>query len=350
MEKPLNVFISYSWDSEEHKEWVLKLANYLIEKGGCDVILDQYDLTAGGNMTYFMEKSVEEADKVLLILTPNYKLKADNRQGGVGMEYSMISQGLYNMQTNNKKFLPILKEGNIQESAPTYIQTTIYHDMSKDILFDKYGFELLRIIHQKPKLVKPKPGVIPDFSESIKTPKTKTISDGFVESAGKVLRAQKLAKELENLYESEEGVKIVVESAKRIFTSIKSKAFLYGVQMKFPIHSEVYNNFNSLRLQAGDFFAIADYVGYTNNSVHLISITINSGIDENFTPNTNSPIMQFLSSLTTTKNGAKKYFPVFNNDKTVAWESNNIKFLEEDIVSKVFSLLIKEMSNENKSN
>ena len=106
------------------------------------------------------------------------------------------------------------------------------------------------------------------------------------------------------------------------------------------------NNFNSLRLQAGDFFAIADYVGYTNNSVRLISLTIKSGIDKNYRPNMNSPISQILSSLTATKNGAEKYFPVFNDDKTVGWERNNIKFSEEDIVSKIFSLLLEEMSKE----
>jgi len=40
------VFISYSWDSEAHKEWVLNLANNLI-KNGIGVLLDQYDPSAG---------------------------------------------------------------------------------------------------------------------------------------------------------------------------------------------------------------------------------------------------------------------------------------------------------------
>lgn len=349
MEKPLNIFISYSWDNESHKEWVIKLANYLIEQGGCDVTLDQYDLSIGGNMTYFMEKGVEEADKVLLILTPNYKLKADNREGGVGMEYSMISQGFYNMQSGNKKFLPILKAGSLETSAPTYVQTTIYHDMSNELLFDKKAYELLRIVHEKPELEKPKRGIVPDFSKEQETTRTNTTSEGFVESAGKILKAKKIAKELDRLYKSTKGVNIVIESAERIFEGIQKKSLLYGIQMNFPIHSEVYNKNNSLRLQAGDYFVIVDYVGYTNNSVRLISIKLSSGIDKHYQPNTSDNIiLQFANIYLRTS--YKQFFPQFNDNKSVFWEHDDIRFTEGEVVSRVFSLLLEEMSKEEEEN
>ena len=77
------VFISYSWDNEPHKEWVLNLATQLRNKG-VDVILDIWELTAGKDKDYFMENSVANSDKVLLILTPDYKTKAENRQGEIG--------------------------------------------------------------------------------------------------------------------------------------------------------------------------------------------------------------------------------------------------------------------------
>lgn len=35
-------FISYSWDNENHTDWVLNLGNSLVSFG-LDVILDQYD-------------------------------------------------------------------------------------------------------------------------------------------------------------------------------------------------------------------------------------------------------------------------------------------------------------------
>ena len=71
----------------------MNLANEIVQNG-TDVILDQYDLAAGHELNYFMEKAMT-ADKVVVILTPNYKLKAEKREGGVGAEYSLITQELY---------------------------------------------------------------------------------------------------------------------------------------------------------------------------------------------------------------------------------------------------------------
>ena len=39
-------FISYAWDNEEHKNWVLKLASDL-RHHGIDAILDQWDARLG---------------------------------------------------------------------------------------------------------------------------------------------------------------------------------------------------------------------------------------------------------------------------------------------------------------
>lgn len=346
MEKALHIFISYSWDNEEHKEWVLKLANYLIEQGGCDVTLDQYDLSTGGNMTHFMEKAVADTDKVLLILTPNYKLKADNRQGGVGMEYSMISQGLYAMQNDNTKFLPVLRQGSLNTSAPTYVQTTLYHDMTNDILFDKTAFELLRVIHNKPKLVKPKRGVIPDFSQPKKTASKLKTDDGFAKSANKILRAKELKKELEELSNSEKGIKIVTASAQNIFDSIAAKSDIYSKEIGVDIHLEYYNDQKSLRLQAGDYYAVIDYdAGYNFNSLLMISIKLRSGMDENYQPNNNFHLRHTLSSIYL-GNSTGKFSPQFNEDKSVLWVDDEGRYSEDEIVNKFFSLLLVAMSGE----
>ena len=105
-ESPL-VFIHYSWDSESHKKWTLFLADRLISDG-VDVIFDRYDLRLGSNNNYFMEK-VELADKVLLVMTPEYKIKADNRTSGVGYEYQIISTEFSKNISLNTKFIPVGK-------------------------------------------------------------------------------------------------------------------------------------------------------------------------------------------------------------------------------------------------
>jgi hypothetical protein len=53
------VFISYSWDSEEHKKWVLDLANKLV-KEGVNVILDRYELRPGKSLPHFVETSIKK--------------------------------------------------------------------------------------------------------------------------------------------------------------------------------------------------------------------------------------------------------------------------------------------------
>jgi TIR domain len=163
MSMPLKVFISYSWDSKEHQDWVLNLANRLITEHGIEVILDQYDLQAGKNMTRFMERNIALADKVVLILTPKYKLKAEKSEGGVGFEHSMISQELFEIQANNTKFIPVLRSGKHKDSAPGYIKTLIYHSMVDDMIFESDIWKLGRLLNDKPAIIKPELGTIPNY-------------------------------------------------------------------------------------------------------------------------------------------------------------------------------------------
>ncbi|WP_051929381.1 toll/interleukin-1 receptor domain-containing protein [Flavobacterium sp. 83] len=117
------VFISYSWDNSEHQEWVLSLAKDLMNKFGIQVILDQFELSAGKDLTYFMESSIENADKVLIILTPNYKIKAEDRKSGVGYETSMITQEIFESSITKIKFIPILRVGDSKSSSPKFLKS-----------------------------------------------------------------------------------------------------------------------------------------------------------------------------------------------------------------------------------
>src|SRR5260370_160975 len=89
------VFISYSWDSKEHKEWVLKLATRLRDDG-IDAILDQTHLPLGARSPEFMERSVRESRCVLVVSTETYKQRFDNREGGAGYEGHIITGAIVN--------------------------------------------------------------------------------------------------------------------------------------------------------------------------------------------------------------------------------------------------------------
>lgn len=120
-------FISYSWEDDEHKKWVKDLASRL-RQDGVDVRLDQWEVIPGDQLPSFMEKSIREIDYVLIICTPKYKRKSDNREGGVGYEGDIITGEVFQKQ-NHRKFIPILRKGVWNESAPSWISGKYYVDL-----------------------------------------------------------------------------------------------------------------------------------------------------------------------------------------------------------------------------
>ncbi|WP_118974078.1 toll/interleukin-1 receptor domain-containing protein [Taibaiella koreensis] len=170
------VFISYSWDNDAHKQWVLDLANLLI-KNGIDVILDRYELSAGKSLQHFIENAVSESNRIIIVYTPNYKLKADKREGGVGYEYSIINIGLYKDITGQGKIIPILRQGSIASSIPEFMQQFIHIDFSNDRKFSENYEELLREIYKEPKIKKPQIGEKPNFESNFVGVKKNDLND-----------------------------------------------------------------------------------------------------------------------------------------------------------------------------
>ncbi|MFN8274775.1 MAG: toll/interleukin-1 receptor domain-containing protein [Flavobacteriaceae bacterium] len=258
MKRPI-VFISYSWDNQDHKEWVLKLANYLIEKAGCDVLLDQFDLAAGKELTHFMENGLEKADKVLIILTEQYKKKAETRSGGTGFEYSLISQGLYELQADNEKFIPVLRQGTKATSAPGYVGTKIYHSMKDDSKFENEAFELSRLIYNMPEIVRPKPGPIPDF--------TNPDYDPIIEIANQLTTKEILNKEIENILQSTAGVQLAEKEVAILFNKIDEKAKKYSEQTDFKFITEK-DRFGKWHLVTCQGYSVT--VGYSNRILNWV--------------------------------------------------------------------------------
>ncbi len=161
------VFISYSWDNESHKTWVRNLVKDL-RSNGVDAILDQYEMKAGDNIIYFMEKAIDDTDMVLLILTENYRLKAEERSGGVGYEYTIINAEWYQNQTENTKFIPLLRD-KAEKCLPVFLRSYMCIDMSNDENYDLKIEELLRRIFNEPTHQKPEIGKRPNFNKKRKT-------------------------------------------------------------------------------------------------------------------------------------------------------------------------------------
>ncbi len=125
-----SVFISYSWDDDTHKEWVRKLAKRL-RQDGVDVILDRWATAPGDQLSTFMEKAIRENQFVLIICTPRYKSRSDEREGGVGYEGDIMTAEAMTEQ-NDRKFIPVLRRGTWNEAAPSWLRGKIYIDLSAD--------------------------------------------------------------------------------------------------------------------------------------------------------------------------------------------------------------------------
>lgn len=156
------VFISYSWDSPEHRVWVAKLADDLTSRG-IYVLFDDY-LDTGTTLPMFMEYGIERSDKVLIIGTPKYKEKCTGISSGVAFEDTIIRGSMF-QNLGTKKFIPCLREGEFAESFPIILSGCKGHDFSIDDNYDETIDNLCRDIYGKPRRVRPQLGEIPDYAK-----------------------------------------------------------------------------------------------------------------------------------------------------------------------------------------
>lgn len=156
------VFFSYSWDSVDHKLWVLNLSADLI-KNGVDVLVDEWDLRRYKNdLHYFMESGIREADKVVIVCTPTYALKANERRGGVGVENTIITGEYYDGEKASK-YIPIVLNYSKShaECLPTYLKTKLAIDFNDENDYSDNLDDLIRRILDVPKYRKPSLGKLP---------------------------------------------------------------------------------------------------------------------------------------------------------------------------------------------
>ena len=153
------VFISYSWESKEHSEWVNSLADKLLADG-IEAIIDSYDVIPGDRLPEFMESSIKDSDYVIIICTEEYKRKANNREKGVGYESHIISAELYNNH-NDRKFIPIIRQGELNTAIPTYLDGKLAIDLRGNPYNETSYKDLIASIFKVKK--KPKVGIRPDY-------------------------------------------------------------------------------------------------------------------------------------------------------------------------------------------
>jgi TIR domain len=141
-----SAFMSYSWDSDAHKAWVRDVATRL-RASGVEVTLDQWHLVPGDQLPQFMESAVRNSDFVLVICTPRYKARSDNRTGGVGYEGDIMTAEVLTTR-NQRNFIPILRSGSWTEAAASWLAGKYYVDLSANPYSESQFDDLLTTLHR----------------------------------------------------------------------------------------------------------------------------------------------------------------------------------------------------------
>jgi hypothetical protein len=156
-------FISYSYDTSEHKDWVMRLASDL--RGmGVDVTLDRWDLRAGQDVGTFMQSGITQSDRVVLVCSHDYVKKSDEGIGGVGYEKLIVSAEVV-QAIDTTKFIPVIRNQASEVVLPKFLGRRRYIDFRTNDDYARSIEELAREIHGMPLEKKPALGANPFSGE-----------------------------------------------------------------------------------------------------------------------------------------------------------------------------------------
>lgn len=164
MEKT-RVFVSYSWDSDEHKAWVRKFADELEEFKELHVVWDGYDLDSLSDKNHFMESGISSSDYVIVIATREYKRKADERIGGVGIETYLTTAAHWQTLLTNKH-TKVIVAARDKNSTPSYLAGQLYIDFSDHSQYQASMGSIVSHLRGTARLPRPhkKKSLLPDES------------------------------------------------------------------------------------------------------------------------------------------------------------------------------------------
>jgi hypothetical protein len=158
-EIPPQVFISYSHDSDEHKNWIVQLATRL-RSNGVDIILDAWNTKLGSNLASFMEQGLSISQRVICVCSDNYLIKANGGKGGAGYEKQIMTSELV-VDQNTNWVIPLIVNNTGDKKTPTFLGVRKYISFEDPKLYEAKYEELLRDILEEPVLAIPPIGQNP---------------------------------------------------------------------------------------------------------------------------------------------------------------------------------------------
>jgi TIR domain len=117
---PPKVLISYSYDSPEHQQRVLELADRL-RADGIDCTIDQYVVTPAQGWPRWMDKQIRDSDFVVMVCTETYYQRVMGR--------GRFTKLFYRAESMNTTFIPVLFELGDNAHIPAPLQSKNYYSL-----------------------------------------------------------------------------------------------------------------------------------------------------------------------------------------------------------------------------
>ena len=130
------IFISYSWDSQQHEDHVFSFAEEMRNRGyNVDIDKNISQHKTSTNFNQMMHEAFLQSENIIVVLSEGYKTKADSFQGGVGIEYRLI---LGEIDKFPRKYILVSFKGRKESIVPFGLSGRDIIDLSL-----KNGFESL---------------------------------------------------------------------------------------------------------------------------------------------------------------------------------------------------------------
>lgn len=129
--RQIKVFVSYAWEEEDHNSKVISFVNFL-RQNGFDASMDKrksQEQTAT-NFNQMMIDSIQNSDKVIIVLSKKYKEKSDKFEGGVWQELNIIIEDI--KQKKNKYIFVHFGNEERSKVTPTAILGLDVMDLKRD--------------------------------------------------------------------------------------------------------------------------------------------------------------------------------------------------------------------------
>jgi hypothetical protein len=144
-------FISYAWGEPQHERWVEKSLAMDLQKAGIGVVLDQWEKRrAGASVPRFVDR-IGKCSHVIVVGTPLYLQKWDNKDPNrgyvVSLEIQMLIRRMYGTQAERDSVVPVLLAGDEANSFPEALRILEHADFRKEADYFVRAFDLILTLY-----------------------------------------------------------------------------------------------------------------------------------------------------------------------------------------------------------